>query len=386
MFAYLQSAARDVTSFFTSVWRYFVGRPAQASENLSESLLHQDTTPSPQDRAQNKVHIERDTRVPAEEKKPLSQTTPLRLALRLALRPAPVEEQKTLKPLRLLDYSDHRLFKVKVLENMIFEYSNPAGELLTAVAHAAPEEKDNPDLSKTVAERFVKQAPYLLAHKGYVEDLAGNTFQKVTTLQYVVWAGDWHMYNMLLKYMDKTTAKAQLEELLTKGVEYTDAKGEQHKEQLFSLQPLLNAYAHLEQAIEEGNGDLADKIWVEEIGAAQAVVPACVAQQFCHPTRHFGKGKDTDFSGLLPRSLETEGGFWYPATEGDWTLGITHAYVRGHWTAPLQESPATGRDDPYSDLPSVQSLSDKRTEQVNTLAASLGVKMSQESSSSPRPK
>ena len=199
------------------------------------------------------------------------------------------------------------------------------------------------------------------------------------------------MYNMMLKYMDKTTAKAQLEELLTKGVEYTDAKGEQHKEQLFSLQPLLNAYAHLEQAIEEGKGDLADNIWVNEIGAAQAVVPACVAQQFCHPTRHFGEGKDTDFSGSLPRSLETEGGLWYPAAG----IPPRPVYVRGHASMafPFCFAFACNVDYPdlYSraivtDLPSVQSLSDKRTEQLNTLAALLGVTMPQESSSSPRPK
>ena len=329
--------------------------------------------------------------MPAEEKKPLSQPR----SLSVALRPAPVEEQKTLKPLSLLDYCKGEdetmhdwleLFAINDLVEIIFEYSNPAGKLLTAVAHAAPDEKENPDSTKTEAEQFVKQAPSLLAHKGYVTDLAGNTFREITPFHLAVLLGDWHMYNMMLKYMDKTTAKAQLEELLTKGVEYTDAKGEQQKEQLFSLQPLLNAYAHLEQAIEEGKGDLADNIWVNEIGAAQAVVPACVAQQFCHPTRHFGEGKDTDFSGSLPRSLETEGGrAWYAGP----------VYARGHASMafPFCFAFACNVDYPdlYSraivtDLPSVQSLSDKRTEQLNTLAASLGVKMSQESSSSPRPK
>ena len=347
--------------------------------------------------------------MPAEKKSPLSQTTPLPLALR----PAPVKEQKTLKPLSLLDYCKGEdetmhdwleLFAINDLVEIIFEYSNPAGKLLTAVAHAAPDEKENPDSTKTEAEQFVKQAPSLLAHKGYVTDLAGNTFREITPFHLAVLLGDWHMYNMMLKYMDKTTAKAQLEELLTKGVEYTDAKGEQQKEQLFSLQPLLNAYAHLEQAIEEGKGDLADNIWVNEIGAAQAVVPACVAQQFCHPTRHFAEGKDTDFSGLLPRSLETEVGLWYSAAgHGGDRIGITHAYVRGHWTAPWHVSAGCtflpsrrarfgGRIQDYdldlchSDIPSVQSLSDKRTEQLNTLTAWLGVTMPQESSSSPRPK
>jgi len=102
MFAYLQSAAWDVTSFFTSVWRYFVGRPAQASENLSESLLPQDNTTSTRHIVSSVQEglIEGDNPMPAEKKSPLSQTTPLPLALR----PAPVEEQKTLKPLSLWDY------------------------------------------------------------------------------------------------------------------------------------------------------------------------------------------------------------------------------------------------------------------------------------------
>jgi len=320
--------------------------------------------------------------------------------LSVAPRPELVEEQKTLKPLSLLDYCKSedeprhdwlKLFETNSLVELIFQYSNPAAELLTAVAHAAPDEEDNPDLTKTKAERLVTKTPSLLAHKGYVEDFAGNTFQELTPFHLAVLLGDWHMYNMMLKYMDKTTAKAQLEELLTKGVEYTDAKGEQQKEQLFSLQPLLNAYAHLEQAIEEGKGDLADNIWVNEIGAAQAVVPACVAQQFCHPTRHFGEGKDTDFSGSLPRSLKTEGGLWYPAAG----IPPRPVYARGYASSVwIPCAPHVSNSYLYHqftilatcDLPSVQSLSDKRTEQVNTLAASLGVKMSQESSSSPRPK
>jgi hypothetical protein len=320
-------------------------------------------------------------------------------SLSVALRPAPVEEQKTLQPLSLLDYckgedeTKHdwlELFTINVLVDLIFQYSNPAAKLLTAVAHAAPDEKDNPDLTKTKAERLVTKTPSLLAHKGYVTDLAGNTFQELTPFHLAVLLGDWHMYNMMLKHMDKTTAKAQLQELLTKGVQYTDAKGVQHEAQPFSLQPLLNAYAHFKQAIEEEKWILAGKIWANEIGAAQAVVPACVAQQFCHPTRHFGKGKDTDFSGSLPRSLKTECGFWYSAAgpAGDGRIGITHAFARGAVASGVVGRRMQGLPplDIFTDFASVQSLSDKRTEQLNTLAASLGVTMSQESSSSPRPK
>ena len=315
--------------------------------------------------------------MPAEEKKPLSQPR----SLSVALRPAPVEEQKTLKPLSLLDYCKGEdetmhdwleLFAINDLVEIIFEYSNPAGKLLTAVAHAAPDEKENPDSTKTEAEQFVKQAPSLLAHKGYVEDLACTSSKGyLTAFHLAVLLGDWHMYNMMLKYMDKTTAKAQLEELLTKGVEYTDAKGEQQKEQLFSLQPLLNAYAHLMQVILEGKVDLVDKIWVEEIGAAQAVVPPCVAQKFCHPTSHFGEGMDV----TINEWSRTEGSFWYSA-----------AGLRACAIAALGAGRVSFHGGVEADRQSVQSLSDKRTEQLNTLTALLGVTMPQESSSSPRPK
>ena len=327
--------------------------------------------------------------------------------LSVAPRPELVEEQKTLKPLSLLDYCKSEdepkhdwldLFTINELVEIIFQYSNPAAELLTAVAHAAPDEEDNPDLTKTKAERLVTKTPSLLAHKGYVEDFAGNTFQELTPFHLAVLLGDWHMYNMMLKYMDNTTAKAQLKELLTKGVQYTDAKGGQHEAQLFSLQPLLNAYAHLMQVILEGKVDLIDKIWVEEIGAAQAVVPPCVAQKFCHPTSHFGEGMDV----TINEWSRTEGSFWYSAAgHGGDRIGIKHAYARG--LAPMA---TVGRYltldtlDPWAygwtpraswyptlfDIPSVQSLSNKRTEQFDTLAAWLGVKMPQESSSSPRPK
>ena len=314
--------------------------------------------------------------MPAEKKSPLSQTTPLPLALR----PAPVEEQKTLKPLSLWDYCKSedepmhdwlKLFENKWLVELIFQYSNPAAQLLTAVAHAAPDEEDNPDLTKTKAERLVTKTPSLLAHKGYVTDLAGNTFQELTPFHLAVLLGDWHMYNMMLKYMDNTTAKAQLKELLTKGVQYTDAKGGQHEAQLFSLQPLLNAYAHLMQVILEGKVDLVDKIWVEEIGAAQAVVPPCVAQKFCHPTSHFGEGMDV----TINEWSRTEGSFWYSA-----------AGLRACAIAALGAGRVSFHGGVEADRQSVQSLSDKRTEQLNTLTALLGVTMPQESSSSPRPK
>ena len=96
------------------------------------------------------------------------------------------KEQIPLKPLCLLDYKDHSLFKVNVLENLIVEYSDPACELLIAVAEATPEKKNNPDLTKMVGERLVKQATFLLAHKASVIDLVGNTFQKITAFQYAV--------------------------------------------------------------------------------------------------------------------------------------------------------------------------------------------------------
>lgn len=379
MFSYLRSAAMGIASFFTSIWRYFAGRPAPAPENLRDSLMSQhdrndgnsstqrivssvqkevNATP-PQDRAQNQRSVAIDIHVLAEEKK------------------AKVSMLKNLSK-----KNNHDFFHMSDLINIVLDYSH-TDELIQLVAGG---EQDK-------AEKLINVIPELLARAGTVTDLAGRTFPRITAFQYALWAGDWHMFEMLVKHLPKDEARQQFQHLEDKGVEYTYADKKEEKAETerqkhhFSLQPLLEAYALLKQAIQADNWDRARGIWVKQVGGAQARVPVCIANQYCHPHRHFGRGKDTDFSGPLPRSLTLdEGDKWYTAADLEGKIGESFVVGRGPRRRRRGEwfpgSLALALDDSAS----VHSLSDVRAAHLNALAAPLGVTISQESSSSPRPK
>ena len=200
------------------------------------------------------------------------------------------------------------------------------------------------------------------------------------------------MYNMLLKYMDKVTAKVQLEELLKNGVQYTDAKGGEHTEQRFSLQPLLEAYAALQAAVAARNWPLARSICVQKVGAAQANLPSCVVNQFFHPTRGFEAGSSTHFTSPLPRLIGGNDGAWYSASL-DGKASCSFAFARGPHPKPLGVRgrslvlyAITANTILLQDANSIHSLFGIRTAQLNTLAALLDLTITQESSSPPRPK
>ena len=67
------------------------------------------------------------------------------------------------------------------------------------------------------AEKIIKDNPSLLLSPGTVTDLSGREFKQITAFQYVLWALDWHMWKMLLKYMDTKEAALQFAELEEKG-------------------------------------------------------------------------------------------------------------------------------------------------------------------------
>ena len=76
------------------------------------------------------------------------------------------------------------------------------------------------------AERLLKESKSLALQRGNIKDLSGRTFIDITGFQYALWALDWHMWKMLLKYLPKENAAEQLEELDDKGIAYK-AKGKE---------------------------------------------------------------------------------------------------------------------------------------------------------------
>lgn len=124
--------------------------------------------------------------------------------------------------------------------------------------------------------------PVLALERGTVTDLAKREFKNITGFQYAVWALDWHMWRMLLKYMVKEAAALQFGELEEKGT----AHGKH-----FSLTPLIEALAGYAQNCNAWYR--AEKweemrvYWCKEVGGKQWLLPAHVVNEYCHPTRPF---------------------------------------------------------------------------------------------------
>ena len=77
---------------------------------------------------------------------------------------------------------------------------------------------------------------------GSVIDLSKRRFAKITAFQYALWAMDWHMWTMLLKYLPKPEAAAQAHALEERGTEH-----DKH----FSLTVLTQAFVVNKDLIEK---------------------------------------------------------------------------------------------------------------------------------------
>ncbi len=184
------------------------------------------------------------------------------------------------------------------------------GEVLQHVARGEQKE----------AETLVSRDPGLLLAKGTVVDLSKRTFNGITAFQYAVWAGDWRMYRMLLKYLPKDQAALQLVELETRGT----AHGKH-----FSLAPLIEALRTYAKNYAAWPADQCKQHWCKVVGGSQLLLPAHVVNAYCHPSLAFhpcpGFGEEE-----LPRSMKLYGdqGSWFTAEYGGGKLGETFGVVR----------------------------------------------------------
>ncbi len=63
------------------------------------------------------------------------------------------------------------------------------------------------------AETILLQNSQLALLAGDITDCAGRDFEKITVLQYAVWALDCHMWTIILKYIPETEVIQQLSKL-----------------------------------------------------------------------------------------------------------------------------------------------------------------------------
>jgi hypothetical protein len=266
---------------------------------------------------------------------------------------------------RRATYTKEREDKLREAKANEFKDAKSVGEFLKYIAEG---EQDK-------AEVMLQKTPALALHKGTVMDLSKREFKAITGFQYALWALDWHMWKMLLKYMPEKEAAMQFQELEEKGT----AHGKH-----FSLWPLIEAtdayVQNYNKWIEAGAYDKIKAHWCEQVGGAQLLLPAHVINEYCHPTRPLSPCP-TFTEDTLPRSMKVNEGEWFTVQYRGGTLGIkfgvfrsSAAEARGLDSVGLCSIKWVGMNGaPVEDSRALQALTVLREKQLKDLKANLGI-------------
>ncbi|HQY22128.1 MAG TPA: ankyrin repeat domain-containing protein [Gammaproteobacteria bacterium] len=170
------------------------------------------------------------------------------------------------------------------------------------------------------AEEMLNDNCDLALIPGDVTDLSNRTFRGITGFQYSIWALDWHMWTMLLKYMSFASTAKQAQSMET---------GIWVKEHGLSAswKDLIDA---IHTYIDLCNRSSLKKVttqWKTQVGTAQRLLPAHVVNEYCRPDRPFEPCPDFT-TPCLPRTRDTKQGEWFTATCDNEGLGTTFAYFR----------------------------------------------------------
>jgi len=147
----------------------------------------------------------------------------------------------------------------------------PMLEINKLLLHVARGEQDK-------AENMLRGNPALAWYSGTVTDLSERRFANITAFQYALWAMDWHMWTMLLKYLPKPEAAAQARALEEGGTEYGTH---------FDLNKLLQALDTYIKHYNSWDEDMLTDHWCKVVGGAQRMLPAHVVNEYCRPDRSF---------------------------------------------------------------------------------------------------
>jgi hypothetical protein len=216
------------------------------------------------------------------------------------------------------------------------------------------------------AEAMLKANPRLGLAAGSVTDLSKRTFKNITALQYALWALDWNMWLMLLKYIPREEAQLQAMAL--------DENGTEHGKH-FDFSQLLNAYRTYEQNYDAWgkakNWKAMETHWCQQVGGAQLLLPAHVVNEYCRPDRAFYPLPDFKQEGL-PRVTEIGvNGSALTSQHFGGAIGDKWGVARGHFT----EGASSYTLPPYGtrahDHRAVTALSEARMQQQQLLMKEL---------------
>jgi serine/threonine protein kinase len=172
------------------------------------------------------------------------------------------------------------------------------------------------------AEAMLKADPRLGLAAGRVTDLSKRTFKNITGLQYALWALDWNMWMMLLKYIPREETQLQAMALEENGTEHG-----KH----FDFSQLLGAYETYGKNYAAWNLQQREIHWYKQVGGAQLLLPVHVVNEYCRPDRAFYPLPDFNQEGL-PRVREVNGKAGsdvYPQQYKGGGLGANWGLVRG---------------------------------------------------------
>ncbi|QBR83806.1 hypothetical protein E3983_05375 [Legionella israelensis] len=204
---------------------------------------------------------------------------------------------------------------------------------------------------ENAAKAMLKTDIDLLLKKEHVTDYSGRTFDKVSAFQYALWAMDSHMWQMMLECLQevanegnddraeeiKAKLLAQYKEVQEKGLNYTlndEAHTHVEEEHHFNFQPLLDALDTYAQDFDQWTWPQREDHWNHKVGGAQRLVPAHIAQEYCHPDfpfNSFRSFKEADFPRELTfyNQISDKMESWFPLSE-DNGLGFDFAIYNGH--------------------------------------------------------
>ncbi len=213
------------------------------------------------------------------------------------------------------------------------------------------------------AEALLSANPALALASGSVTDLSERRFANITAFQYALWAMDWHMWTMLLKYLPKPEAAAQARALEADGTEH----GAHFN--LNELPQVLNTYI---ENYNSWDDSMRAHQWCKVVGGAQRRLPAHVVNEYCRPDRSFHP-TPTFTDTRLPRTRAIDeyvwDNEWFSADV--WVIGVSAA-ILGAWDTPVGRPEGVGAWETCKvDLAALQSLSTVRTQQLESLLSAL---------------
>jgi len=215
------------------------------------------------------------------------------------------------------------------------------------------------------AEAMLRSKPALASYSGTVTDLSERRFTNITAFQYALWAMDWHMWTMLLKYLSKPEAAAQARALEEDGTEYGNH---------FDLNELPQALDTYIKHYNSWDNSMRTKHWCKVVGRAQRQLPAHVVNEYCRLDRSF-RHTPTFTETSLPRTraiyVNKPDDEWFSVVYSGGRIGDSFAVASSCYGPWIPESPGASEGYAHGEHRILQSLSSVRTQQLDALLSGL---------------